>query len=701
MKKNVLFLSLLLGASIQLNGSQGSFRNWTQRLHSTISNKLTPSSDTQDSSSIKNSIKNSLKTLTQRFNSTVSNKPTIVPTPKKIAPPVAAKPMDHHRNLLILLDNRTINAFSNDIIFTDFLQNLYPSNYTILVSDTLIQTLINKYHLLHDILDKKTDYQTIEDKYPTTDTKRLIVLLRKHFNERSTESDTTDASILEKELQTISNLMRNTLDQWTIYKTKNESYVLMPKEIQESSNLILDEQYGDKLQEPTKQSSYFSIAELSSPQTLSEFIKQSPAKQLHGLSGDMFLTDLRKLIKGDRGTIIPRPLNVVLTGHGSHNKKETENVMAGLTMQHFKKFIQFLETANTYSFFYTTCYGGGKNSVDIFNTELPYIVVAHGISDTTVKNTYMAFEHLELYFKYITTSLDKALGFLTNINQQKNNQQQELILNDYKIRLPKTNWFTLAQMHQKIQTIGKTKALTASLNRKPIILTDKPCGLLFPTLPTLKIPKNIHLPLIMGIAPSTGGMLYAIKDFIIEQSHDDIKDIMKTLDYIFEQYHGKKTYTSGFYIEQLTVGNQTFNHILIDQESILIKYVENKRSYIIQVDRSDIRNNEFYPQYIPLEGRIIPPLEQFRKTFYKTIEIGQERLKNYATIVKSRTINTQNYPDKKSDFALLRQALVTLQTKDLTESVIKELKEKIKESNLSRSERAALESILKYRISES
>jgi hypothetical protein len=674
MKKSIVFLSLLLGTVTQLQSTQGSIANLIQRFNQ------------QHNPSNKPTI-----TPKPKFN---KPPPLVAPKPKfkKIPPLVAPKPIDKTRNLAIFLHDHTIHSSVLDAVVHDLLATLLsPSNYTVLVSSTLIQILINKYYLLQDLINTKVNNQIIVKKYKNNAMENTVFTpyLKQYFEQKPhllKNSKVPSMNSLKDELDVLNICMHNVFNLWTIYKTKHNFHVLIPKN-----------------QKPL---SYFSINKLYHPQTLAHLIKKSSPKHIDEFSSEEFLTDLRELVKGSNGSIIPRPLNVYLTGHGIN--ATFNRIIAGLTIQSFKKFIQFLKTTNTHSLFYSTCYGGGANYVDTFDMELPYLVIAQGLSETSISNIYTDLTHLPSYFKSINTDLHKALNYLAAPTYD-DDLDQDIVLNDYKIRLPKTDWFSLAEINKRVQTIGKIKAFTASLNKKPIILTDKPCGLLVTTLPPLKVPKTSELPLIIGIAPSQGIELYVFEEIIIEKDYKNIKEVIKALHSMFEQSLEveSRSYENGFYIKTLFIGNKLFQNVIIYKETILIQYSEtNKSIKVLQASRNTINTDQFslkYLEFAPSSSTTLSPEDSASQTlFNKSIKKGNKKLKTYYQKVEDfRAINRQKYPDKKSDFALLRQELITIQPKNITKSVIKGLKEEFSESDLSRSERAALESILKYRISES
>lgn len=659
MKRFFLVLSLLMATSIQ-----------TKEDEVTNIQKFEKKFAGEDQNNSKQSIDAAIIAVAKS-----KSKPPLLPKPShlKSKPPVPIKPSHlsgETRNVTIFLNKDIVDPFDEDAIITDVLESLLiPSNYTIFLSSTLIQGLVGKYHLLQDLINKNIDSKDIEKKYQidTPENRLGIASLKQHFEEKrySLEAnDLPEINNLVNELEVLHNCIDRIFSLWAIYKTKHNFFVLVPKDQQQFSHFSKDTSYKSE--------------------TLSNFIKKSHLENISSFSDEQFLTDFRELIKGTGEKSISRPLNVVLTGHGLN--ESGERMMAGLTMKSFKKFIHFLETTNTHSLLYSTCYGGGQNSVDTFDMELPYIVIAQGVAETSVNGTYMTFKHLPSYFKYINTDLHKAFSSMKNI--YANDPQEKLMLNDYKIRLPKTNWFTLAQINTKLQTIGEIKSVAASLNKKPIVLSGQPCGLLTTTLPILELPSGNQLPLFMGIAPSQGDAFYAFHTVTIEKEYDTIEKIIEALHVMFEKSDiGHRFYENAFYIKSLIIGERTFQNVILYKNTIFIQYTAGEEK-IVQADRKEIEADSFIPKFLTKE-------EASQTIFHKAVRKGQKQLKKYwKKIEQSNSVASRKPHSVVSDFAELRQDLIEMKPEELTEDIIQDLKEEFNEANLSDIEKTVLESTL-------
>ncbi len=558
---------------------------------------------------------------------------------KRQRPPVKPKPFTplerNSRNLAIYLDHEVRTHFEYDSVFSSFIEALSsPDNYAILVSPTLITTLISKYKGHYDLKQASidgTEEEVLQQK---------LTAAGKDFKPIQ-QWYTGEKALIDKYL------LENTLRSWKIAKTEHGFYVLLPQRI-------------IKMQ-------HFSTEKLSISQNLYDFLNLSlPSTQTSDtstFSEEHFLTDLQTFLYSK---IIYRSLNVFIKGHGSN--EEEYKIAAGLWLSSFKALLHLLSKVNTHSFVYETCFGGGKNTQYTFDTELPYIVIAVGITDTVTCKEFTSNLDLPFYFKNITTDIQKALPYLITIPHDYT--QQELALHEFKIRLPHTTWFSLTEMKTRLQPIGEIKARAATLNKEPIVLQGKPCPLSTTALPVLKVPIGEKLPIFIGLVPSTDITLYAIKELILEDT--DTPAIFTALDKIFPD-DIKSSYPDVFYIKKLTCKNITCKNVVISNENFKLKTSQK----IINFNRNINKVDDIIDS----------------KLYQENIKKGEEKLKELDE--KAKKFKTHKPHSEFLDFAQLRQDLIEMKPEEFTEDVIQDFKEEFDNNNsLSDAERIILKSTL-------
>lgn len=520
-----------------------------------------------------------LNALVKKIKPPISNKTAILrqktavalaknKSAKKTPPPVKPKTWTEPRNLAIFLNNNPMPIFSCDPIFNEFFYSLLvPSNYSIVASPQFIKELLNYYRLLQELLDPKLTSARIQEIYqdfPEPDKRSLqhlkinppngfvqgnevdyiLNMMVMYMKQKSNKDDFTRSYFDPKP----------SFDSWMIHKTPKGLYVLTPTHLPSHG---------------------FSIGTINKPQTLSSFIKQfylNSQRDYPSVSSEDFLLEMKTLIKETPQNLREhrQTLNVFISGHGSKN-----DTVAGLLLDTFKSFTQFLAYANTASLFYTTCYGTGKNFEYTFDTELPYIVIAHGIGETQTHIQLTTF--LPEYFETINNNPIDALHLFLH-EKDKYDNPLKYAQNNYQIRLPHTNWFTLAQLNKNVQIIGKTKALTAVLNKKPIVLSGKPCALFTKAIPPLKIPADTQLPLFLFLDLSEKE--YAFESITLEKEYKTTQEIFQALDQMFECNKATEyDITNMVYIKSIVTKDKTLLDIILEPNFIYAEEENNTGQY--------------------------------------------------------------------------------------------------------------------------
>lgn len=488
---------------------------------------------------------------------------------KKTKPLVSPRIWTDSRNLLIFLDNIITAPLEWDAEVIAFLESLvFPSNYSILVSTEVVHSFINKYKLYLDIINPEIPLEKIKELYPESSKHFLkhshLENIRKHFMNKPNYTPTDQLTVAindEKFFNVLNTLTKaNLFDQWMIAKVPIGFYVLLPKAQFDSTWPFARTAFAGE------------------PMPFSFMLNRRNALASYegttlNLLGNRFCRAFSSLLK-NKAKRMPRPLNVMISGHG-YDIPGKESIV-NLEENAFNTFLNILKKNNTHSLFYSTCYGGGKHSVTKLAGEFPFIIIAHGTTDTTVDKNFISYLDVSKYFTHINSDSYQALEQIINKTKYQKQSIHESIENEFKIKQPNTAWFSLAKSVINLKTISKNKALTAALEGTPIVLKDTAYGLLTRTLLSVQFPSQSKDLLLVGLtaSPTPDKKVYAIKELVMNEDGLFWKRIIKILNATFDPpfKSSARNYHSKFYIEKLTTKTLTYSDVIITENFIAITH---------------------------------------------------------------------------------------------------------------------------------
>jgi hypothetical protein len=477
------------------------------------------------------------------------------------------------RNLSVILNYDSLSPYKDDATAVALKEALLSSS-PLMTNENLISHIQKQHRMVSDLFNPQitnanilTIYPLFVEKYKFTidsikymrnNLLSLYILIKKQRilpTSVEIEKNLSPANIADYTLLTSYIIVEEKLSKFNAYKTKNENYIFFPKHSPSINYFTLsnDWQEIDLREDIPISSSQSKTHHEHSIGFLDDFIILVTPKKSINLNPFTTLDS----------TKLALPLNIILTGHGFPDATKTGHivypVIGGIDRQVFINLTQLLKqrVMNTQSFFYTTCFGGGSNAEFVFDqTELPYVIIAQGITDTSIQKKLIVplnTTRLNTYFEFINSNIVTALQTI-DFNGILDKDKPK---NEFQVRLPGTSWFNLTTIQTKLSDITFNRSITGYINKTTITLKHKHFYTL--STDTLLVPlifdADNREPIIISHYPfrEDGGTYYLKEITLPTFNPDTIRDTLSKIRDIFTRI-GTKYIAHNFYIEQLTTG---------------------------------------------------------------------------------------------------------------------------------------------------
>lgn len=230
---------------------------------------------------------------------------------------------------------------------------------------------------------------------------------------------------------------------------------------------------------------------------------------------------------------------IFLIGHGLFAGKLLEEklkeqasmikaIIAGMRVDDFQKFLEFLNTIGTDFLYVSSCYSGGYNSLQGFQKQsdeiamkplsLNYFVIVGALTDEATRGGTLKFgEFFKALNKFFTPSTTLKDPFTEILKPVSN----KLIQNLPSLRYPgSANYQKVIDVDKKTEIITYATATAAAIEKKPKMIKNKEAILLYPI--EIKVPLKIEgdIPQLISMIP--GHAFHILKEIDIPAKIDDL-----------------------------------------------------------------------------------------------------------------------------------------------------------------------------------
>jgi hypothetical protein len=292
-------------------------------------------------------------------------------------------------------------------------------------------------------------------------------------------------------------------------------------------------------------------------------------------------------------------LALFIDGHGS-----IDTAVCSLTIQQFKKFLNFLEKLPTQLLVYSSCYGAGTNQKLLYRDAMrgvdrtyTFTIITMALTDAPTSNPFVALD-LDNQGKLVPVPLVDYACFITAVTQSDIPEYSDAIrcidplmseINIPQIRYPGLPWFSILE-YPRVASIGSVmaKSRTTPLdiakffakNAKQKGLASPYVILLYDQYIPFELIVNTHdedgcyMPLIVSMIP--GDQIHYIKK--ISSSCNLVHDILKSF------YLDQMAWRKLFIIDEITAPWSTGMSALLTQgqakegtlTNVIVEVTENR-----------------------------------------------------------------------------------------------------------------------------
>lgn len=327
-----------------------------------------------------------------------------------------------------------------------------------------------------------------------------------------------------------------TTDKWIVYKNSSEEFIIgLPAnyvsslDLKNRSNLYSIGLSGGALQRIASNDIKKYLADKE--KNFDSMIEKNPKiSMLEPLN----LENLKKIF-----TNADAHKRIFLIGHGLFSGKLLEErlkeksalvkaVIAGLPVFEFQQFLEFLNTVGTDLIYISSCYSGGYNLLQGFQTQsdeiaikplaLSYFVVVGALTDEMTRGGTVKFDE---FFKNLNKFFTVPGSLKNPFNEILKPISYKLIQNLPSIRYPGSlNYFKVIDVDKKTEIITYAISTALSIEKKSKIVINKEAVLIYPI--EVKIPLKIEgddIPRLISMIP--GHAFHILKGIEIAEPLDE------------------------------------------------------------------------------------------------------------------------------------------------------------------------------------